>query len=576
MLQRTEYPRPQLRREEWLSLNGVWQFAYDDEETGLLSGYERETPLPLKINVPFAHQTEASGLHDETPHSCVWYKRTFTAKKNKRAILNFNACDYETDVWVNGRHCITHVGGYTPFSTDVTPYLVPGENILAVRCKDPLDPAIPRGKQSWTGKQFTCWYIPTTGIWQSVWIDWVGDDYLASHCLMPDYDSCSVSGELVTGRGVADEAELRISLHGEPVKRLRLSLDGKRTKFSTPLLERSFVDAVDAWSPEHPNLFDVEITLFCAGRAADVTKTRFGLRKISAADGRITLNNQPLYQRLVLDQGYWEESGLTPPSPEAIKRDIELSIELGFNGARKHQKFEDPYFYYYAEELGFLCWCEMPSAYYFCAEEERLLSGQWREIVETARNFTSGIAYVPLNESWGVRRIVADRSQQNFARALYYATKALDPTRPVSTNDGWETPDATDLLGIHDYAATGSAFESYRREELDDFYPQNRRFMAEGCRSNGQPVLLTEFGGIALAGQSQGENWGYNEGAGSEKEFLARYSDLLRGVYQNPLLCGFCYTQLTDVQQEVNGLLYADRTPKFDLAQIRKITENRK
>lgn len=186
----------------------------------------------------------------------------------------------------------------------------------------------------------------------------------------------------------------------------------------------------------------------------------------------------------------------------------------------------------------------------------------------------SVITYVLLNESWGVRRIVADPDQQNFARALYYATKALDNTRPVSTNDGWEMPETTDLIGIHDYAATGSAFARYRREDLDNFYPQGRRLMAEGCRNGGQPVLLTEFGGIAMAKQSQGNCWGYNEGAIDCEDFLKRYADLLRGVYANRLIGGFCYTQLTDVQQEVNGLLYSDRTPKIDLAQIRRITEN--
>ncbi len=577
MAVRNEYPRPQFRREEWQGLNGEWEFAFDDKNEGLKNGYETgKTAFPMKINVPFTYEYEASGIGDKTVHERVWYKRTFSAPSDKRVLLCFNGSDYFTEVWVNGKHAVSHEGGFAPFSADITDLLNGKENTLVVCCYDPLDPTFPRGKQSWTGERFGCWYVPNTGIWQSVWLEYVGCDCIAKRSLFTDFHSCSVSGEIVTLRGLADEAEIAISMRGKSVKTVRFSLDGKHTRYSVKLMESDFVDPSYAWTPDRPNLFDATFTLYHKGERVDLAHTRFGLKSVSVSGNQIVLNNAPLYQRLILDQGYWAESGLTPPSAEALKKDIELAIAHGFNGARKHQKFEDPYFYYYAEELGFLTWCEMPSAYNFCAEEEERLEKEWRSIVEEARNFTSVVCYVPLNESWGVRNIAADEDQQNFARCMYYATKALDPTRLVSTNDGWESVEKTDILGIHDYAFDSSEFaEKYRAERYDALYPQNRKLMAEGCSYSGQPVLLTEFGGIAMLSKTKGDSWGYNSGAKNAEEFYERYADLMRGIYENAEFRGFCYTQLTDVQQEVNGLLGEDHKPKFDPEKIRKMTEGK-
>lgn len=574
MFQRKEYPRPQFQRAEWLSLNGEWEFAFDDSGEGLNKGYDTgKVSLPLKINVPFSYQYEASGIGDASRHERVWYRRTFKAILTKRALLCFNGSDYITDVWVNGKHAITHAGGFTPFSVDITDNLKEGENVLVVCCFDPYDSAIPRGKQSWTNERFGCWYIPNTGIWQSVWIDYFGEDGIGDYSLTPDYDKCSISGEIVTLRNMADEAEIEVSFGGKPVQKARFNLGGKYTRYCVKIMEQTVVDPDYAWSPQNPALFHAVFRLYKSGQCIDEARTRFGLRKISADGNKIRLNNEPLYQRLILDQGYWRESGLTPPSVEAIKKDIELSMAMGFNGARKHQKLEDPYFYYYAEELGFLTWCEMPSAYHFCTEETARLSAEWREIVTVARNFTSVICYVPLNESWGVNDIANDKEQRDFARSLYYATKALDDSRLISTNDGWECLDTTDIVGIHDYAYDSSLFqEKYRADRYDELCPQERRLMANGCRYAGQPVLLTEFGGIAMKSDVGNENWGYNDGAANQEEFFARYENLIKGIYTNEEFQGFCYTQLTDVQQEVNGLLTADHEPKFDSQVIMELT----
>lgn len=573
---RNEYPRPQLRRDEWLPLNGQWQFDFDDEADGLKRKlYLGETDLSRLINVPFTYQYEASGIGEQDRHEVLWYKRGFTLtdkQLSKRALICFNGCDYVADVWVNGFHVTTHQGAYTAFTADITDY-VTKENVVVVRCYDPFDPAIPRGKQSWTNERFGCWYVPNSGIWQSVWVEFFETDCLDAYSLIPNIDDCSFGGELTTLYGRADKARFTVSLDGKVIKTAQFSLDGKHTRYNVSLTERNCVDEDMFWSVERPNLIYVDIELYAGERLADAVHTRFGMRKISVNDGIVCLNNSPLYQRLILDQGYFAESGITPPSTEAIKRDIELSIAMGFNGARKHQKIEDPYFYYYAEELGFLVWCEMPSAYSYNSREQQLIMREWQEIVRACRNYTSVVCYVPLNESWGVRKILNDGSQQDFARSLYYATRALDESRIISTNDGWENVDASDIVSVHDYSMTPDGFAAkYDPDALDTVYPQRRKLLCNGVSYNGAPVLMTEFGGIAMQNETNGDNWGYNVGAKDNDEFYARYGKLIQGISEL-YFQGFCYTQLTDAQQEVNGLLDEHHNPKFDVAVIKKLTD---
>ena len=270
----------------------------------------------------------------------------------------------------------------------------------------------------------------------------------------------------------------------------------------------------------------------------------------------------------MLDQGYWPESGITPPSAAALKKDIELAKAMGFNGARKHQKFEDPYYCYYAEELGFLTWCEMPSAYRFCAEEMQAVLRDWQEIVAVAQNCTSNVCYVPVNENWGVPGIVSDERQQSFARALYHVTKAADPTRLVSTNDGFDFIDASDILGVHNYAFRGA--RDLPQGGGENSFPRDWALFAAGNRYAGQPLLFTEFGGIAMQRDASGGAWGYNEGAADEEEYLNRLRELAEGILQTGFQ-GYCYTQLTDVQQEVNGLLTPDRVPKAAVEKLAAI-----
>ena len=559
---RKEYPRPQFRRDIWQSLNGEWEFGFGDKQN-----YDR------KINVPFSYQWQASGIDDVSVYDTIWYKRKFTvSEKNKRALLCFTASDYETDVWVNGNHVIKHIGGFTPFSADITEYLKEGENEIVVRCIDTLETAVPRGKQSWTGEQFTCYYYPNSGIWGSVWIEFFGVDCIENYSLQSDIDNRRVYGYIETLYGKADEAEIVLTFKDKRIKKQRISLDGKRTNYSINLADNAFDFGELLWWVDKPNLINVDYVLYKDGNICDNAHARIGLRKISVEDGKIYLNDRPLSQRLILDQGYWEESGLTPPSVEALKKDIEISKTMGFNGARKHQKLEDPYFYYYAEELGFLVWAEMPSAYTFCDREVKAITAEWQEIVNVAKNFTSVIAYVPLNESWGAREIKTNKSQQNFARSLYYLTKSLDDTRLVSTNDGFENIEESDILSIHDYEIKSA--EEFPIKYNGNYDAQGWALFADGHSYKGQPVLFTEFGGIAFVNEANGETWGYGNGAKNADDLCERLEQLIKGIAKTEFQ-GYCYTQLTDVQLEVNGLLYADRTPKVAVDRLKKIFENK-
>ena len=559
-MERTEYPRPQFRRDDWMMLNGEWKFAFEDKQ------------FDKKIIVPFSYQYEASGIGETEIHKTVWYKRTFKITKEqmrKRALLCFNGCNYETDVWVNGEHVAKHFGAFAPFNADITASMCEGENEICVRCIDSYDPALPRGKQSYKGEPFACWYLSNGGIWQSVWIEFFGEDCMVEAPITPDIDTFSFGGEIETLYGEADEVEVLVSFEGNTVKKQRFSLDGKYTRYTVRLQERDSIHDDMYWEPQAPRLFYVDFRLFKNGEEVDEVHTRFGMRKISVDEqGQICLNNKPLYQRLILDQGYWKESGLTPPSAEALKQDILMSKEMGFNGARKHQKLEDPYWYYYADELGFLTWCEMPSAYYFNEKEMMAVTKEWQEIIRVAKYFTSVITYVPMNESWGVRKVFTDPSQQAFAKALYYTTKASDASRLVSTNDGWENLSSTDVISIHDYAANGDHFqEKYSKETYNDVYPQWKKLMAQKNPYEGQPVFFSEFGGIAMKRNINNGNWGYGKDAEDNEEFY----DRLKNLIVNIRACnfqGYCYTQLTDIQQEVNGLLDAEHKPKFDTERI--------
>lgn len=576
---RPEYPRPDFQRERWMNLNGLWGFAFDDENIGEKQGWQNEeVPFVRKIVVPFCYQSQASGIFEKELHENLWYRRVFDLPeelRKQRVLLRFGAVDTVARVWLNGVFLGEHHGGYSTFDFDITETVKEHGNVLVVKAEDSYECSKPRGKQHWGEHPDRCWYTATSGIWQTVWLEGVGEFYLDSMRLTPDVDRRCLDTEFYLNQfSEGLTLELKAFYQNKLVKQLFAAVDGRIFKLSLSIREEDFIDEIHYWTPEAPNLYDLEISLSQKGEQTDHVKSYFGMRKISVSGNQILLNNRPYYQKLILDQGYWPESLMTPPDDRAIQRDILLTKELGFNGARKHQKIEDPRYYYWADRLGLLVWGEMPSGYAFDEEEIESVTKEWMAFIKRDYNHPCIITWVPLNESWGVRNIYSDLRQQAFGESLYQLTKALDSTRLISTNDGWEQV-RSDLCGIHDYAGKGRSFrERYGDlERLLSADAQGRMLYAQGYRYTGGPILITEYGGIAFESTEE-ENWGYNSAVKNEEEFLNRYQDITGAIKDMSFVCGYCYTQLTDVEQEVNGLADANRNLKAAKKKILKINQD--
>jgi Beta-galactosidase/beta-glucuronidase len=573
------YPRPQFVREQWVDLNGEWNFAFDDANTGEASLPEAFTG-DLKINVPFTYETEASGIGDESHHPYVWYNRTLdipAEAEGSRVLLHFQAVDYVAKVWINGTYVGTHQGGYAAFSFDITPYIaISGENQLTVKVEDSMDATQPRGKQRWVKDNFECFYVQTTGIWQSVWMEFVAPVRVDSVKMTPDIDNRTVRFEYeVEGDYSASDIRLEtiISLNGKQMKQMSLTVDRPWLQLDADLVhEVNGPWKHSMWSPQSPNLYDVEFILYKGDTKLDHVYSYFGMRKISIEKGRILLNNAPLYQRLILDQGYWPDSHLTPPSEEALIEDIDLILEMGYNGVRKHMKVEDARFLYWCDVKGLLVWSEMAATFEFNDNAVHKFTNEWMEVVRQQYNHPSIITWVPFNESWGVMNIKKDKKQQKFTEAIYHLTKSFDPYRPVITNDGWEHT-VSDILTLHDYVETKEEFEK-RYSNKDEILNNEISFnhwkyaFADGYEYQGQPVIVSEFGGIAFQTEA---GWGYGNQVASDDAFLNRFRNIHQAIKDRDYIVGYCYTQITDVQQEVNGLLTADRKPKIPLEKIREV-----
>ena len=580
MIRRTSHPRPDRVRKNWQTLNGPWRFRFDWNNEGKKQRWYAQPAFDLTIQVPFAYQAALSGIEEKKHCDVLWYAREITVPESmgdQRVLLHFGAVDYQADVWLNGQYLGGHEGGYTPFAFDITDLIETGKSYtLTVRCEDRLDTEQPRGKQSWKPAPFACWYTPVSGIWQSVWLEGVGAVYPVDFRLTSCIDSGSLQAEIELNE-LPENGSLRLtaSFQGETVARQETAvLTDRLVSVTVQLNSTRDREGVRLWSPEQPNLYDLTIETLQDGRVIDRVETYFGMRQIEIAGDQILLNRSALYQRLVLDQGYWPDGLLTAPDDEALKKDVELTKAMGFNGARKHQKFEDPQYLYWADHLGLLVWGELPSAYAFGDREKRNLLRDFAEAIRRDYNHPALIAWTPLNESWGVPDIRGRREQQALADALYALAHALDGTRFVSGNDGWEQA-ATDVATVHDYTAwpeqLSPAYGS--ADTLLQAAPAGRAIQAWGYDHTGKPLLMTEYGGIALAKDAEGENWGYNGAARDAESFLKRYAAITAAFRAMPYFRGYCYTQLTDVFQEVNGLLDMNRNPKADMAAIRKINQ---
>ncbi|MBQ8080488.1 MAG: glycoside hydrolase family 2 [Clostridia bacterium] len=575
VIPRPEHPRPDFYRPDWLNLNGIWKFRFDDENVGLREQwYKTDAAFDREIRVPFCYQCAESGISDQSYHPRMWYYKEVEIPAEllkNRLLLRFGAVDFFCAVYVNGERVGEHTGGYDAFDFDITAYARPGKNAICLYVEDFRDCSQPRGKQLWKDRWFGCWYTPVSGIWQTVYLEAAGNIYIRTAHITPDIDQGTAALSLVLSEtpSLPVTVSVSVSLEGKPVRRQTMTMSQKRQRMILDLIDGDTLHQVVLWTPDAPKLYDVEIEL----DQEDRVFTYFGMRKIEVVDGMVLLNNRPIYQRLVLDQGYWKDTLLTPPSDEAIRQDVEMTKRLGFNGARKHQKLEDPRYYYWADRLGLLVWEELPSAYEFSDDAVLQLTETLASGIDRDYNHPSVIAWVPLNESWGVDRIYAHPRMQAAAHLLYDAVKALDGTRLVSANDGWENT-KSDIFGLHDYAETGEILaRHFESQEQISRYAHRMAYTNQHESTGQEAFLLTEYGGIAFEDHNQ-EAWGYHDKVADAESFYRRYQSLTDAARAIPYCQGYVYTQLTDVQQETNGLLNEEHLPKIDVDRIRTLTKN--
>jgi beta-galactosidase/beta-glucuronidase len=589
-----EYPRPQFRRERWLNLNGTWRFRFDN---ALEFRLPREIPeWPLTIEVPFAPESRRSGIGSTEFHYACWYQRDFELTSaagldagenvDGRVLLHFGAVDYVARVWVNDTLVGHHEGGHTPFQFDITNALSRDrrQSVTVYAHDDPHDLQKPRGKQDWRLEPHSIWYPRTTGIWQTVWIECVPRTYIEQVTWRPNLERWEIGLDACIGGADIEGLELVIELRAgaqvlaEDRYRVANREVHRRIGLSDPGIDDFRNELL--WSPDQPTLIDAEVTLLHQGAVIDRLHSYTALRSIGVQRERILLNGRSFNMRMVLDQGYWPDTLMTPPSGDALRRDVELAKKMGFNGVRKHQKVEDPRYLYWADRLGLLVWEEMPSAYRFSARAISRLVREWTEVIQRDVSHPCIVIWVPFNESWGVPDLTLTPASRDAVAALYHLTKTLDPTRLVIGNDGWESS-ATDVIGVHDYENDPRHMrirygpEVKPQEVVDRRWTGGRILTLDGYPHRGQPICLTEFGGIALiepqpdvsADAPPPGAWGYQTST-TLSQYAELCCELLEVARTTAMFSGFCYTQFADTFQEINGLLRDDRTPKIPIARI--------
>lgn len=573
-------------RSEWTDLSGLWDFAFDDENIGVRKSWFKGFSSDIKINVPFAYQTKMSEIGDTSYHPYVWYSRVIEPDwdelRTKRMILIFEGSDFITDVWVNGIHQGTHKGGYARFYFDITESLSrEKDNIIVVRAEDKKDPSVPRGKQRWEKDSYGCWYVETTGIWKTVWCEYVPSLYISSLKLTPDLEESELVAEITFGGDVEHGGRIGadVSFGDEKISSIAAEVKGSSLRIVFPMTDyRSYEWGVHTWHPEHPELYDLSFVVQGEDGEYDEVSSYAAMREICIDKGRILLNGETIYQRLILDQGYWPESGLTPPSVDALEEDIDKILQLGYNGLRKHQKIEDERFLYLCDLKGVLVWSEMASAYEFSDNAVNEFTSEWMEIVRQNYSHPCIITWTPFNESWGIKHVLTRKREQAFTEAIYHLTKAFDPMRPVIVNDGWEHT-ISDIITLHDYEEDGEVFLERYLDYIDEILKGEmehncaRKAFADGYSYHGQPIIISEFGGIAFS--DKGEGWGYGDKVSSEDDFIRRFDSITSAIKELPYAQGYCYTQVTDVEQEINGLMTPERKFKVNPDKIREINKRR-
>ncbi len=560
MIPRPEHPNPDFCRKGFENLNGPWDFAFDEGNSGEERGLQKpDAAFPLRITVPFCPESELSGIGRKDFVSAVWYRRTLTLTESQlagRLFVVFGAVDFHARVFVNGELAGEHYGGYTTFRVEITALAHPGENVLTVRVEDDTrSPLQARGKQSEEYYSHGCDYTRTTGIWQTVYLEWTPRAYLKSVKYYPNIENATLTVVAsVEGKGTFSAAA---SWEGREVGSASVEAGGQSVALTVPLSEKHL------WEVGKGGLYGLTL---CFGD--DEVTSFFGLREVKLEDGVFKLNGKPVFQRLVLDQGFYPDGIYTAPTAEALRRDIELSQAVGFNGARLHQKIFEPLFLHYADECGYLVWGEhgnwgmdhsdFANLRYFLTEIEE----------EIARDFNHPalIGWCPFNETWDVR---GRRQDDDVLRVVYRTVKALDATRPVIDTSGNYHVE-TDIYDLHDYEQDPAVFREHYTADGAIFDPQSHRQTWRG-----EPVFMSEYGGIGWTGDRPVEGWGYGHNPTTLEEFYTRYKGLTDALLDCPRMLGFCYTQLTDVEQERNGVYFYDRTPKFDAEKLRAVNSRR-
>lgn len=587
---RAEYPRPQFERNAWINLNGEWTYSFDFGGSGLEREWFKSTGFDQKIIVPFCPESKLSGVEYKDFINHMWYHRTISIPQdwaNKQVLLNFGAVYYKSEIYIDGVFAARHFGGASSFQVDITPYVKAGQthNLVVYVESDVRSTHQPSGKQNLQFASYGCNYTRTTGIWQTVWMEAVHPEGLQSVQMIPDIDQQQLIIRPRFYKELGGKLEVTLKDNGKVVSKETVAANS----LSTVILP---VKKMKTWSPENPFLYDVELRVIDkAGNVVDEVKSYAGMRKVHIEGKKIYLNNQPYYQRLVLDQGFYPDGIWTAPSDEALKKDIQLSMEAGFNGARLHQKVFEERFYYWADKLGYLTWGEASSWGMDCNDIEtaRNFITEWTEIVERDRNHPSILIWTPTNEEFWPDRVQYPRLMQD----LYKLTKAIDPTRPFHGTSGGSHI-ATDIWTVHNYEQDPAKLKDllYNDGKLMEAPKWEIQLMPKNIGFNGlkytdqytfpqykhdMPYLIDEFGGIKWNPSQQMESaqntsWGYGEPPHSLEEFYARLEGLVNTVLSlSDHVWGYCYTQLTDVEQEQNGIYYYDRSPKFDMKRIHAI-----
>ena len=566
---RNEYPRPDRRRDDWLCLNGTWDFEIDNERSGIAKKYFERSEFDSKITVPFCPESVLSGIAHTDFMNAVWYKRDFTLPEQmngKRIILHVDACDYFTTVFINSCEVGTHVGGYTSFAFDITKHLKDGENTVIIYAEDDTRSLMQvTGKQSMKYESRGCHYTRTTGIWQSVWLEAVEDAYVKSYKVFPNVSEPSVALDVLTENAAGAVLNVKAYYDGRLVGKAESEVFSDSTSLNIKLSEKHL------WELGAGRLYDLVFTLTKDGKS-DILNGYFGLREVSLSKQGMKLNGKTVFGRFVLDQGFYPDGIYTAPNDEALIFDIESSMSCGFNGARLHQKVFEPRFLYHADRLGYMVWAETgnwgldhtdPKAIYHFLPE-------WIEEMERDFSHPSLIGWCPFNETWDID----GRSQfVPFLDMIYDVTKAIDKTRPVITSSGSFPTKRTDIHDVHDYEQDPEKLREYYSEAGDGVVKdQLYRMNPKKQRYNpALPIFVSEYGGIKWDLTKESNAWGYGKDVTTEEDFFERLEGLTDALLENKYIIAYCYTQLTDVEQEQNGVLTYDRRFKFAPEKFKRI-----